>query len=204
MFYKPEDGHGLPRNPLVSCVVPRPIGWISTLDVDGKPNLAPYSMFNLVRYDPPAVMFSANGAHRDGGLKDTVVNARATGEFVYNMATWELRDQCNDSSTFFDRGVNEFDATGLATLPSRMVKPPRVERSPVQFECRVSLIINLPGAENNSIVFGDVVGIHIADWALKDGLVDIESIRPLARMGYLDFTSVENVFPMPQVGVAKT
>lgn len=206
MFYKPEEGHGLPRNPLISCVVPRPIGWISTIDTEGRPNLAPFSLFNLVRYDPPAVMFSANGEHLDGGLKDSVVNATRSGEFVYNMATFDLRDECNTSSAALGRGVSEFEAAGLEMVPSRLVKPQRVARSPIQFECRTTLVMQLPsrpGATSNSIVFGDVVGVHIAEWALNDGIVDIERIRPLARMGYLDFAAIHSVFPMPQVGVAK-
>lgn len=206
MFYKPGEDHGLPRNPLISCVVPRPIGWISTVDLAGQPNLAPFSLFNLVRYDPPAVMFSANGIHKDGGNKDSVRNARETGEFVYNMATWELRDECNRSSEQLDRGISEFDFVGLETLPSVVVKVPRVARSPIQFECRTSLIIELPstrGSVPNAIVFGDVVGIHIADWALKDGYIDVPAIRPLSRLGYLDFARTDAVFAMPQMGVAK-
>ncbi|WP_255555299.1 flavin reductase family protein [Trinickia mobilis] len=207
MFYKPGEPHGLPHNPLISCVVPRPIGWISTLDTQGVSNLAPFSLFNLVRYDPPVVMFSANGRHGDGGIKDSVVNARTTGEFVYNMATWDARQACNESSASFDRGVSEFEALNVETLPSKLVRPRRVKNSPVQFECKTSLVIELPSSgpasAPNTIVFGDVVGIHIADWALKDGIIDIPAIRPLARMGYLDFTSVDSVFPMPPIGAAK-
>jgi flavin reductase (DIM6/NTAB) family NADH-FMN oxidoreductase RutF len=207
MFYKPGEPHGLRHNPLISCVVPRPIGWISTVDTQGVSNLAPYSLFNLVRYDPPVVMFSANGRHGDGGIKDSVVNARTTAEFVYNTATWDLRHACNESSAAFDRGVSEFEALNVETLPSNLVRPKRVKSSPVQFECETSLVIELPSkapnAAPNTIVFGDVVDIHIADWALKDGMIDIPSVRPLACMGYLDFTSVDSIFSMPRVGVAK-
>lgn len=206
MFYQPGEPHGLPHNPLISCVVPRPIGWISTVDSQGCSNLAPYSLFNLVRYDPPVVMFSANGSHRDGGMKDSVANARATGEFVYNMATWALKDVCNDSSGPFGRGESEVEALDIEMLPSRIVRPQRVKASPVQFECRTSVVMELPRAgagAPNTIVFGDVVGIHIADWALKDGLIDIPSVRPLARMGYQDFASIDAVFGMPPVGAAK-
>lgn len=201
MFYEPRNGHGLPHNPLISCVIPRPIGWISTLDRDGCVNLAPYSLFNLVRYEPPVVMFCANGPHRDGGEKDNAFNARETGEFVFNMATWELRDEVNQSSAMVGRGVDEMQMVGLETAPSRLVKPPRVARSPIQFECRTSLTVELPrgpGDPRNTVVFGDVVGIHIADWALTDGIIDVQRIRPLARLGYLDFTSVTEVFAMPR------
>lgn len=207
MFYLPHESHGLPHNPLISCVVPRPIGWISTLNVTGQPNLAPFSLFNLVRYDPVVVMFSANGSHADGGRKDSVVNAQTTGEFVYNMATWELRDFCNDSSANLGRGESEADHLKLEMVPSKLVSAPRVARSPIQFECRTSFVIELPtklGEDTNTIVFGDVVGIHIADWALTDGIIDIQKIKPLARMGYLDFAVVDTTFSMPRVGVAKT
>lgn len=207
MFYRPGEAHGLPHNPLISCVVPRPIGWISTLDTEGRSNLAPFSLFNLVRYEPAVVMFSANGHHIDGGRKDSVVNARDTGEFVYNMATWELRSACNESSANLDRGHSEAQHLELEMVPSTIVGPPRVMRSPVQFECRTSLVMELPtkrGEAWNTLVFGDVVGVHIADWALTDGLIDIEKIKPLARMGYLDFAVIDDVFPMPRVGVAAT
>ncbi len=204
MFYTPDQGHGLPHNPLIACVAPRPIGWISTLDTEGRANLAPFSLFNLVRYDPPTVMFSANGPHAQGGFKDTPINAMATGEFVYNMATYDLRDACNFSSTGFDRDVDEFEAAGLEKAKSTIVAPPRVAQSPVQFECRTSLQVSLPGGGPNAVIFGDVVGIHIADWALKDGMLDTPLIKPLARMGYLDFATIRETFPMPPIGAAKT
>ena len=99
MFYRPQDGHGLPRNPFNALVVPRPIGWISTLDADGGVNLAPYSFFNAVAYTPPQVMFSGTGNHAFGGLKDSINNAIETGEFVVNLATWDLREAMNASSS---------------------------------------------------------------------------------------------------------
>jgi flavin reductase (DIM6/NTAB) family NADH-FMN oxidoreductase RutF len=200
MFYEPKNGHGLPRNPFISCVIPRPIGWISTLDRNGLVNLAPYSLFNIIRYDPPAVMFCATGPHKDGGIKDSAVNARETGEFVYNMATWELREEVNLTSAFVDRGVDEMALAGLKTSPSILVKPPRVARSPIHFECRTLLCIELPrepGGPSTTIVFGDVIGIHIADEVLSEGLIDVARIRPLARLGYKDFSSVQESFAMP-------
>jgi flavin reductase (DIM6/NTAB) family NADH-FMN oxidoreductase RutF len=205
MFYEPKNGHGLPHDPFISCVIPRPIGWISTVDRNGQVNLAPYSLFNIVRYDPPAVMFCANGPHKDGGIKDSAANARETGEFVYNMATWELREEVNLTSASVDRGVDEMTLAGLQTAPSILVKPPRVARSPIHFECRTSLCVELPrapGGPSNTIIFGDVVGIHIADHALNEGLIDVVRIRPLARLGYQDFTSVQESFMMPPPNAA--
>ena len=204
MFYVPGDDHGLPHDPLIACVVPRPIGWISTIDRDGRPNLAPFSLFNLVRYSPPAVMFAANGPHRDGGLKDSARNAVETGEFVYNMVTHAMRDPCNESSAFLERGADEFSFAGLAKAPSRLVAPPRVAESPVQFECRTIMQVSLPGEVANSVIFGAVVGVHIDEAALTDGLIDYDRIRPLARMGYLDFAISQPGFPMPRIGVAGT
>ncbi|MFC3229889.1 flavin reductase family protein [Marinibaculum pumilum] len=204
MFYIPGEPHGLPHDPLIACVVPRPIGWISTIDRNGNANLAPFSLFNLVRYDPPAVMFCANGPHLDGGPKDSARNAVETGEFVYNMATHAMRDPCNESSAFLDRGVDEFGHAGLTKLPSRLVRPPRVAGSPVQFECRTVLQVSLPGGPSNAVIFGSVVGVHIADDALTDGLLDYDRILPLARMGYLDFAVSRPAFPMPRIGSART
>lgn len=202
MFYTPDSHHGLPHNPFISCVVPRPIGWISTVSRAGEVNLAPYSLFNIVRYEPPTVMFAANGPHKDGGVKDSASNAIETGEFVYNMATWDLRDQVNNSSGAYDREVNEFEQVGLDAVKSEIVKPPRVAQSPVQFECRTTKVVALSEDGGNTIVFGNVVGIHIADWALKDGMLNIPDVKPLARMGYMDFTAVSEVFSMasPKVG----
>ena len=199
MFYRADQEHGLPHNPFISCVVPRPIGWISTLSVDGVPNLAPYSLFNIVRYSPPSVMFAANGEHEQGGMKDTVTNAIETGEFVYNMATFDLREHVNESSAAVGRHIDELSMLGLETAPSRIVRPARLKQSPIQFECRTIDTLRLPGGQNdNTIVFGDVVGIHIADDVIEDGLIDIEKIKPLARMGYMDFSYVDKVFDMPR------
>ena len=203
MFYVPGDKHGLPHDPLIACIVPRPIGWISTINNEGRANLAPFSLFNLVRYSPPAVMFAANGPHADGGLKDTVRNAVATGEFVYNMATYAQREACNISSTSLEHGIDEFDYAGLYKAPSHFVRPPRVVGSPIQFECRTIGEMALPGDIPNTIVFGEVIGVHIDDAALTDGLVDYDRIQPLARMGYLDFAIPQATFPMPRIGVAK-
>ena len=204
MEYDPaRDDHGLPYNPFKACVVPRPIGWISTRSLDGIDNLAPYSQFQMLTYDPPIVMFSANQTP-DGRRKDSVVNAEATGEFVWNMATYDLREAVNISSTFVDSGVDEFELTGLAKMPSVRVEPPRVADSPVHFECQYMQTLRLPGNTpmgTVDVVVGKVVLIHIRDEAIDGaGRLDIPKIRPLARLGYYDYTSVESVFEMKRPG----
>jgi flavin reductase (DIM6/NTAB) family NADH-FMN oxidoreductase RutF len=203
MHYEPGiTPHGLPFNPFKSCVVPRPIGWISTTSKDGRDNLAPYSQFQMVNYDPGMVMFSGNQNLR-GARKDTVVNIEQTGEFVWNMATWDLREAVNRSSEELAPGEDEFTHARLEKAPSRVVKPPRVAASPIQFECRHYQTLRLPGngdVGSVDVVFGRVVCVHIDDAFLRDGRIDVAAIRPLARVGYHDYTSVEKVFTMKPVG----
>lgn len=205
MFYEPDkNDHGLPFNPFKSIVVPRPIGWISTVSHDGVVNLAPYSQYNMLGYDPPYVMFAANAFPETGRRKDSVKNATDTGEFVVNMATYELREAMNVTSQFVEPGVDEAALAGLQMLPSRLVKPPRVAASPVHLECRFHGAFALPGNaldQVHHVVIGRVVGVHIRDDALTpEGKLDVLSIRPLARLGYFDYTSVQSVFSMPPIG----
>jgi len=208
MFYEPaKDNHNLAHNPFKSCVVPRPIGWISTVSIKGKHNLAPYSQFQNLTFDPPYVMFAANQTG-EGQRKDTVVNAEQTGEFVYNMATYDLRKAVDRSAEQVPPGVDEFELAGLTKAASRFVKPPRVAESPIQFECRYHMSVRLPGngaMGTVDIIIGEVIGIHIKDEFIgPDGKLDICRIRPLARMGYYDYTSVESVFEMlPDYGDEK-
>jgi len=195
MFYETKDNsHGLPHDPFKSCIVPRPIGWITTLSRDGVVNLAPYSFFNGAALNPPMVMFSSNGPE-----KDTLVNCEQTGEFVANLATWELRDQMNETSAQVDPAVDEFTLAELEAVPARLVKPPRVKAAPIHMEClyhqTVELPCDVPG-ERNAIVLGRVVGIHIDDAVLTDGLVDMAKLKPIARLGYMDYTRVDLVFTM--------
>jgi flavin reductase (DIM6/NTAB) family NADH-FMN oxidoreductase RutF len=204
MYYEPGvTPHGLPFNPFKSCIVPRPIGWISTTSREGQDNLAPYSQFQMVNYDPPLLMFSAN-QNLHGARKDTVVNIEQTGEFVWNMATYALREAVNLSSEELPHGGDEFAHAQLAKAPSTLVRPPRVAASPIQFECRHLQTLRLPGngaVGSVDVVFGRVVAIHIDDAMLRaDGRLDIERIRPLARVGYHDYTSVEKVFTMSPLG----
>ena len=200
MYYDPDkNDHGLAHAPFKSCVIPRPIGWISTISTDGVHNLAPYSQFQNLNFDPAYVMFSANQTSR-GMRKDTVANIEATGEFVYNMATYELREAVNRSAQQVPPEVDEFDLAGVTKAPSVRVKPCRVAESPVQFECRYHQTVRLPGngpMGSVDIVIGRVVLVHIKDEVIgPDGRLDILKIRPLARLGYYDYTSVESVFEM--------
>ena len=190
MFYRPEEPHGLRGDPLNAIVVPRPIGWISTLDAQGRANLAPYSFFNAVAYRPPQVMFSASGPHERGGLKDSLANIAATGEFVVNLAPEPLFEQINATATDFPSDLDEFAEVGLEREPSARVTPPRVARSPVAIECV------LQGTEDfgtSVVVFGRVVLISIAEDVLVDGYPEIERLRPLARLGRRQWSTIGEV-----------
>lgn len=200
MFYSPQEASsGLPFNPFKSCCVPRPIGWISTVSEAGVHNLAPYSQFQNLTWDPPTVMVAAN-ARPDGSLKDTTANILATREFVWNMATWDLREWVVGSSRELAPGVDEFDELGIEWVPSTHVRPRRVAASPVHFECRLTQTLEVPGNTPESaawLLVGQVVGLHIADEALTaDGRIDIARLRPLARMGYRDYTAVDKTFEL--------
>ena len=200
MFYQPSLGdHGLGHDPFKALVVPRPIGWISSLDAAGRPNLAPYSFFNAMAADPPIVVFGTSLRPRVAERKDSHANIEATGEFVVNLATEALKEQMNASAASLPAGADEFAHAGLATAPSRLVRPPRVATSPAAFECRHLNTVELPCAtpgRANYAVFGEVIGIHIDESLIVDGKVDIGRCRPLARLGYMDYTVVDNVFSM--------
>ena len=205
MFYEPEKGnHGLPHDPFKSIVVPRPIGWISSIDRDGRVNLAPFSQFNNLGYDPPYVMFAAANFPRHTRPKDSVTNVIETGEFVVNMATYELREAVNITSSAVEPGIEEAQLAGLEMIPSRLVKPPRVAASPVHLECRYHCMLALPGRnleQSHYVVVGQVIGVHIKDEAITpEGRIDVLKLRPLARLGYHDYTSVESFFTMPPTG----
>ena len=200
MFYEPgRTEHGLPRDPFKSCVVPRPIGWISTVSRHGVHNLAPFSQFQNLTFDPPYVMFAANQS-TTGRRKDTVMNTEATGEFVWNMATYELREAVNKSAEEVPSEVDEFELAGVTKQASRLVRPCRVAESPIHFECRYHQTLRLPGNGTMGtvdIVIGQVIGIHIDEGAIgPDGRIDVLKIRPIARLGYHDYTSVESMFQM--------
>jgi flavin reductase (DIM6/NTAB) family NADH-FMN oxidoreductase RutF len=209
VFYETRDNkHGLRHDPFKALVVPRPIGWISTVSKAGICNIAPYSFFNAVGERPKYVVFAS------AGPKDSLLNVEETGEFVCSLATWDLRFNMNMTAAEVPRGVDEFPIGDLTAAPSRLVKPPRVKESPAAFECRHWKTVELPaldpgGKSTYSVVFGLVVGIHIDDRFIKDGIVDTGAMRPIARLGYMDYAVVtpETVFsidrPTVEEGMAK-
>ncbi|HRF08422.1 MAG TPA: flavin reductase family protein [Xanthobacteraceae bacterium] len=195
MFYEPaKRNHGLPHDPFKAIVAPRPIGWISSVSKSGNVNLAPYSFFNGVATFPPMVMFSSEGR------KDSVENISETMEFVCSLATWDLRDAMNRTSEAVARGVNEFELAGLTAAPSQLVKSPRVAESPCALECKATDIVRMKGPDgsprNNYVVFGEVVGIHIDERYIKNGILDASALKPIARLGYRDYAVVTELFQM--------
>lgn len=197
MFYRPgKDDHGLPHNPFKAIVSPRPIGWISSVDGAGRVNLAPYSFFNAIADNPPLVMFSSSGAKTDrGDTKDAVAGIRETGEFVCNMVSKSLAEAMNQSSGNYPADVDEFEAAGLEKAECRVVKAPRVAAAPAALECRLWKVIDLP-ADGQKLVIGEVVGVHIDDAMLKDGIFDVTAFQVVARLGYMDYCSVDALFQM--------
>lgn len=180
-FYEPAQGHGLPHDPFNAIVGPRPIGWVSTRAADGVLNLAPYSFFNAFNYTPPIVGFCSIGH------KDSVRNVQATGEFVWNLVTRGLAEAMNQTCAAVPPEVDEFALAGLTPEPSRIVGVPRVQQSPVAFECRVSQVVQLTSAAGAAIeswlVLGEVVGVHIAQRLLKDGVYDTANAGHVLRGG---------------------
>jgi len=203
MFYEPSKGHGLPRDPFKQLVAPRPIGWFTTLNEDGSVNVGPYSYFNAVADDPPVVMFSAGA--RDGvPVKDSARNAAARGEFVHNMVTWDLRERMNTTSDEVDYGIEEAAMAELELAPSSVVKTPRIAASPAALECRYLQTLEIPQngpAGPNLVVFGEVIGVHIVDAIMQEGRVDLSLVRPIARLGYANYTVVETIFRMLRPGI---
>ncbi len=180
-FYEPAEGHGLPHDPFNALVAPRPIGWISSRDKHGNLNLAPYSFFNAFNYRPPIVGFASIGH------KDSVRNIRATGEFGWNLATRPLAEAMNASCAQVAPDVDEFRISGLTPAASRVIAAPRVAESPVSFECRLSQLLQLQGADGDKVdswlVLGEVVGVHIDETLLKDGIYDTAAGQPIMRGG---------------------
>ncbi len=196
-YYAPEDGHRLAHDPFKALVGPRPIGWISTRSADGRLNLAPYSFFNAICDHPPMVMFSS------AGWKDSVTNAKATGEFVWNMATRTLAEAMNTSSAAVPPEVSEFELAGLTPAPAVRVAAPRVAESPAALECKVLQIVALHDLQGRPsehwVVMGQVVGVHIDPAYLRDGLFDTGAAQPILRAGYLaDYAAItpQSMFKM--------
>jgi flavin reductase (DIM6/NTAB) family NADH-FMN oxidoreductase RutF len=192
VFYEPRHGHGLPHDPFKAIVAPRPIGWISTLDAQGRPNLAPYSFFNAVHSRPPMLMFTSET------MKHSAANAIATGEFVFNLVPRALFEAMNVTSGAQAAGESEFAAAGLAEAPCRVVRAPRVAASPASLECRVVTSMRLQDVDGAAlegwIIIGQVVGVHIDEAYLRDGRFDTAAAQPVARCGYRDYAAVEEMF----------
>ncbi len=195
MFYQPENGHGLPHNPFNAIVTPRPIGWISTRGALGD-NLAPYSFFNAVAYEPPQVMFASTSAKPDrDDTKDSMAQIRETGCFAVNIVEFAARDAMNKSSGAWPAGQDEFALAGINKAECDTIDCPRVADAPATLECKMTQIVQLPGA-TNFVVFGTVTGVHLRDDCLTDGLFDVTKFHPLARLGYRDYTSVTDTFSL--------
>ncbi len=198
IFFEPHsrDRALFPHDPFKALVTPRPIGWISTLSAKGELNLAPYSYFNAFSSNPPIVGFSSEGE------KDSSTFAMETGEFVWSMATWDLRDQMNASAASLPRGQSEFTHAKLDTAPSRVVRPPRVAASPAAFECRVTEVVKLKDVDGSDsgrrLVLGRVIGIHVDQRFVRQGRIDSAAMRPIARGGYDEYSVVDQVFSMPR------
>lgn len=201
MFYEPSKrNHGLRFDPFKAIVAPRPVGWITSMNAAGAINLAPYSFFNAFSSRPPTVGFSSEGR------KDSLAFVEETGEFVCNLATFDLRDQMNTTSANFPRGVDEMAEAGLAAAPSHLVKPPRVAASPCALECKLMQVVRLTDLDGREIdahlVLGIVVGVHIDERYIRDGLLDTAAMKPIARCGYNDYAVVEEMFSMVRPGTA--
>ncbi len=200
MFYKPEDGHGLPHNPFNALITPRPIAWISTRDTDGSENLAPYSFFNGVAYTPPQVMYaSTTPASQQGEQKDSVSKIRDSGVFCVNIVEYAARDQMNISSGMVPSDVDEFDLAGVERAECETIACSRVAGAPASMECRLSQVVDLAG-DRNFLIVGEVVGIHLRDDLIVDGKFDATAYQPLARMGYRDYARVTEVFTLKRPG----
>lgn len=196
-FYEPTQGHGLPHDPFNAIVGPRPIGWISSQDSQGRLNLAPYSFFNAFNYTPPIIGFSSIGA------KDSLRNIEQTREFGWSLATRPLAEPMNQSCAAVPPEVNEFELAGLTPVASRCIAVPRVAESPVSFECRLTQVLQLQGVDGVAVptwlVLGEVVGVHIARHLLKDGIYDTAAAQPILRGGGpADYFTVspDNLFKM--------
>lgn len=195
-FYEPSKGHGLPHNPFKAIVAPRPIGWISSIDKQGRVNLAPYSFFNAFAETPPVIGFCTSHAR-----KDSVNNIDETGEFVANFCGAELAQEMNITSASVAPGVDEMKLAGLEATASTLVKPPRIARAIAALECKLISTTQLKNAKGELIdtwlTLGEVVGVHINDEFLKDGIFDTAAARPLGRCGYKgDYVEVNTLFEM--------
>jgi len=195
MFYEPaKANHGLPHDPFKAIIAPRPIGWIGSFGRDRQANLAPYSFFNAVSSNPPIVCFSSLE------YKDSVANIDETGAFSCNLAVWDLKDAMNASSAGVARGVNEFELAKLTQQQCKLVDAPMVAETPIAMEyvhLETKRLVDRDGNKTDCyLVFGEIIGIHIDERVIRDGLVDPRLLRPIARMGYMDYVLADQPFTM--------
>jgi len=196
MFYRPHDGHGLPHNPFNAIIAPRPIGWISTRDASGHDNLAPYSFFNGAAYTPPQVMFSTTGSKPDRLRgKDTLGNIEQTGVFCINVVEEEGLHEMNASSAAFPAGTDEFVAAKVTKAACKEIACSRVALAPAALECKMTQVVKLKG-DDNYVVFGEVIGVHLRDDCLVDGKFDISRFGLVSRLGYRDYAVVRDYFEL--------
>ena len=187
MFYRPEEGHGLPHSPFNAIVAPRPIGWISTRAASGD-NLAPYSFFNAVAYHPPQVIFA-------GDLADSMSNAVESGVFAVNVVAAAMLEVMNATSASLPRGEDEFLHAGVEKAECVTIDCPRVALAPATLECRVLQMIRLKG-DADGLVIGEVTGVHLRDDCLVAGRFDVTRFRLAARLGYRDYAVIDKVFAL--------
>lgn len=200
MFYRPEDGHGLAHNPFNAIVTPRPIGWIATRDETGQDNLAPYSFFNGVAYVPPQVMFASTGTKPDrDGTKDSLSNIRETGEFCVNIVEYAMRDVMNQTSGPWPRETDEFADAGIKRAECERIGCSRVADAPASLECQMTQIVELKG-DANFLIIGEVIGVHLRDDCIEDGLFDVLKYQPLTRLGYRDYSRITELFSLKRPG----
>jgi flavin reductase (DIM6/NTAB) family NADH-FMN oxidoreductase RutF len=179
---------------IIGCVVPRPIAWITSQSASGRVNAAPFSSYNYVAHSPP--MVAVNVGLRAGALKDTARNILETREFVVNVATESSREAMHDSSADFPPEASEPEALGIALLPSRFVKPPRIAASPVHMECRLDQAVRL-GTGNNTLYIGEVLAFHLSPEVFDGEKVDSRALRPLARLGGPYYTTLGTIIHAP-------
>ena len=195
MFYNPEIGHDFPHDPFKAIVSPRPIGWISTIDNEKNVNLAPYSFFNAIADNPPMIMFSITGQKKNISSKDTLQNIIDTKCFVVNVVSKDLLHQMNQTSGNYPKNTDEFILAKLEKSNCVHIDVPRVKKSPASLECTLYKILKLPGFSNNMVI-GKVIGVHINENILKNGIFDILAYDPIARLGYKDYTYVSSKFEL--------
>ena len=201
MFYKPGSHreNGFKHDPFKAFVSPRPIGWISTINEHGQSNLAPYSFFNAVSADPPCVMFASGGRMDGKGKKDSQLNAEQTGEFVCSIVGHDQREAMNQTSIHLPYGEDEMPNAGLEGEASKLVEPLRVKNAPVHLECKYMQSVQMPcwrEGRENWVIFGEVVGIHVDPKIIKGGLVDVTLYQPVSRLGYMDYSTITELFQM--------